>query len=85
MPIVKKTIDGIDVFEISGDSLEAIKANLIGRAPPGHCWECRLPFTAQNVFTPAGWRETAISGMCEACWDKMFKEEPEENANASKE
>jgi hypothetical protein len=22
--------------------------------------------------TPAGWRESAISKMCEICWDRLF-------------
>lgn len=49
-----------------------------GAAPsdvPGCCIQCREPFTAKNVFTDAGWRETKISGLCEQCWDNLFKEE----------
>ena len=38
------------------------------------CYTCGQPFTRVNVFTTLGWRETQISGMCEACFDELFKE-----------
>lgn len=38
------------------------------------CVDCQRPFTQANVFTTLGWRETQISGMCEACFDELFKE-----------
>lgn len=49
-----------------------------GRKPsdvPGRCVNCTEPFSDKNVFTPAGWKETKISQLCEKCWDEMFKEE----------
>lgn len=46
-----------------------------GAHRPGHCRKCQEPFTEQNVFTHAGWKETAISQMCEKCFDEMFGEE----------
>jgi hypothetical protein len=49
-----------------------------GAAPadvPGCCIQCREPFSDKNVFTDAGRRETKISGLCEKCWDELFKEE----------
>lgn len=41
------------------------------------CVQCTEAFTARNVFTEAGWRETQISGMCEKCWDTLFAEPDE--------
>ena len=33
------------------------------------CIRCKQPFTHANVFSPEGWKETEISGMCEMCFD----------------
>jgi hypothetical protein len=33
------------------------------------CICCKEPFTKANVFTTAGMKEVAISGMCEKCFD----------------
>lgn len=52
-----------------------------GAAPadvPGCCINCREPFSEKNVYTEAGRRETAISGLCEKCFDDMFKEQDDE-------
>lgn len=38
------------------------------------CIFCGLPFTDENVFTEAGWRETRISHVCEKCFNDIFKE-----------
>lgn len=38
------------------------------------CVDCKERFTAANVQSPAGWRETRISGMCENCWNALFAE-----------
>ena len=44
------------------------------------CVCCNLPFTSQNVYSRAGWKETQISGMCEKCFDEAcyFPEEDED-------
>jgi len=67
------------------DALQKFKDDMarlaFGAAPadvPGHCIQCREPFSANNVFTEAGARETKISGICEACWDKLFEEDQDE-------
>lgn len=46
----------------------------------GKCVQCSKPFSfgrsddpEANVFTPAGDRETRISGYCERCFDKLFE------------
>lgn len=39
------------------------------------CMQCKNHFSAANTTTPAGWRETQISGVCEACFDNLFKDE----------
>jgi hypothetical protein len=51
---------------------------LFGPTPEGSCVKCKQPFVSgTNVFTAAGARETKISGMCEVCWDDMFKKKVE--------
>ena len=42
-----------------------------------HCCNCSTAFSSENVLTPAGWRETQISGLCEKCWDDIFGEDDE--------
>lgn len=48
-----------------------------------HCIECQNPFTfgdqstQANVYSMAGARDTQIIGMCERCFDELFKEEDE--------
>ena len=42
------------------------------------CFHCNKPFTDENVFTDAGWREIRISGMCEKCFDEITNFEDEE-------
>lgn len=39
------------------------------------CVSCCEPFDGDNTQTPAGWRETQISGMCEHCFDNLFDDE----------
>jgi hypothetical protein len=45
-----------------------------GRLTFKNCFECKEPFGPSNVMTPPGWRETQITGYCEACFDKLFDE-----------
>lgn len=42
------------------------------------CVSCDQPFTDSNVFTPLGWKETKISGMCEFCFDSLCMCEDED-------
>lgn len=35
----------------------------------GVCVCCNKPFTDENVYSEAGWRETKITQMCEKCFD----------------
>jgi hypothetical protein len=53
--------------------------------PEPACMACCRPFKfgtkgepGVNVFTEAGRRETAISDMCEECFDALFADEPED-------
>lgn len=48
---------------------------IFGKTPQNCCVACKQPFSTKNVFTPAGWNETGISRMCEACFDKAVTEE----------
>ena len=48
------------------------------------CISCKKPFTSENVYSQAGWRETKISQMCEKCFDACTLpeddgSEPDEN------
>jgi hypothetical protein len=38
------------------------------------CVSCNAGFSANNVFTRLGWRETQLSGFCEKCFDELFKD-----------
>ena len=40
---------------------------------PGKCVKCKEAFTDANVFTPAGWKETKISGLCERCFNEEVR------------
>ena len=39
------------------------------------CVSCTEYFHEGNVHTKLGWAETQISGMCEECFDSLFKED----------
>ena len=47
--------------------------------PRGNCWRCKHPYSEENVFTHAGYKELFISGTCEACFDELFPEEEEQD------
>jgi hypothetical protein len=56
--------------------------------PEPACMGCGLPFKfgvkgeeGVNVFTEAGRREVAISGLCEECFDALFADDPTEAAD----
>lgn len=40
------------------------------------CDYCGEKFSNVNVKTGLGWAETQISGMCERCFDRIFRENP---------
>ena len=52
---------------------QSLREETFGPTPEGCCVACKEPFSAKNVWTPAGWREIEISQMCEECWDRTFK------------
>jgi hypothetical protein len=39
------------------------------------CISHKGEFSGANTHTRLGWRETQISGMCEDCYDELFKED----------
>jgi hypothetical protein len=43
----------------------------------GVCVQCREP-ALPKCYSDAGRREYGISGMCEKCFDELFKEEEDE-------
>jgi hypothetical protein len=49
------------------------------------CVKCKEEFSAKNVFTPLGWKETQLSGFCEACFDRLFADDDEPPAGADEE
>ena len=38
------------------------------------CYACGAEFSEGNTHSPAGWKETQISGFCEDCFDAMFED-----------
>jgi hypothetical protein len=42
------------------------------------CEMCKQPFSALNVFSVEGAKETQISGLCEACFDSLFADDEED-------
>lgn len=42
-----------------------------------NCCKCEQSFSPSNTHSPAGWRETQISGMCEDCFDALFEGDDE--------
>ena len=52
---------------------EAQRLQAEGKLHFASCADCRQSLaTATAATTPAGWRETQISGMCEPCYDGLF-------------
>jgi len=54
--------------------LEEFEVRKARGLPIVDCVQCGEAFTALNVFTPAGARETQISGLCEKCFDALLEE-----------
>jgi hypothetical protein len=55
--------------------VQLLPADMKARLDAGVCIDCGQPFTAANVHTDAGWRETKLSQMCEDCFDALFADE----------
>lgn len=64
------TYTGVDLFALRDSVAE--KAFGTAKQVAGHCRSCKQPFSPDNVYSAAGWRETAISGICESCFDDMW-------------
>lgn len=47
----------------------------------GRCLRCE-EFAQPRCYSPAGWKEFGISGVCEVCFDEMFAD-PEDKGNDS--
>jgi hypothetical protein len=64
-------------------NLNDLKKSLAGLLPreeawkTGVCVQCRQP-ALPKCYPEAGRREYRISGMCEECFDELFKEEEDE-------
>lgn len=63
---MKKSLKGYELPESWGD-YQRLKKPLYTV-----CLDCREKFSPENVTSPAGWRETQITGMCENCFDHLF-------------
>lgn len=51
---------------------------MVNRLYPKHgCVVCNQLFSDTNVFTDLGYKEIFLSGMCEACFDRLFQDEEE--------
>lgn len=58
--------------ESAADFTELIRAGQPGLRDL--CKICGEDFGPWNTSTAAGWRETQVSGSCEACFDRLFAE-----------
>lgn len=54
------------------DITDILPSTMKQRLLDGVCISCAKPFTSDNVFTDAGWRETRLSHTCEKCFDALF-------------
>jgi hypothetical protein len=66
---MKRGLRGQFLPESPEDFAELQVTGFLGYA---HCHVCHDSFSGTNVFTPAGWAETQISGTCESCFDRLF-------------
>lgn len=67
-------------MSFEGEELERLKEDLRSCYPYPNvtkdtCIHCGEKFSLENTFTPAGWRETRISQLCEKCFDNLVKED----------
>lgn len=66
-----------DIAALTREQVQALPVEVRGRTA---CIHCAQPFRRNvNVFSADGWREVAISGMCESCFDEVCAE-PDEDA-----
>ncbi len=65
-----------DIAALTPEQVRALPVEVRGRVA---CINCQRPFLRNvNVFTVDGWREIAISGMCESCFDEICAEPDED-------
>ena len=75
---MKKSLDGIHLLPESLEDAEQLA--LAGAQRFKTCCDCGKPLhVATAADTPAGWRETQISGMCEPCFEGLFGSDEEIN------
>jgi hypothetical protein len=55
------------------DFKDQLSQMVYGQTPAGCCVKCKQPFSDKNVHTPAGWRETGITKLCEDCFNAIFE------------
>mgnify|MGYP003405410270 FL=1 len=68
-----------DIAALTREQVNALPVEVGGRTA---CCYCNRPFVRDvNVFTPDGWREVRISGMCETCFDEVCAEPDEDDAS----
>ena len=73
-------LDGVELLTLTGEDLEkfkhdlAIECGLDPTVPANCCIQCKQVFSDVNVHTPAGWRETQLSRLCEVCFDAVYEE-----------
>lgn len=54
--------------------LQSLLHTLSPYEPRTTCRRCLQPFSPDNTRTSAGWRETQISGLCETCFDNLYRD-----------
>jgi hypothetical protein len=79
-PVDEEQQKEVEVITFGGNAMQDLKDSLEkaitgGESiPEGICISCKKPFSDDNVFTAAGWRETKVSKMCEKCFDKLWQD-----------
>lgn len=71
---MRRSLRGHSLPENLEEYQQLRKARLLRYA---HCFRCDKSHEGRTT-TPQAWAETQISGMCEVCWDNIFKEQRED-------
>lgn len=75
---MKKSLDGIHLLPESKDDAQQIALDAAQQFR--NCCGCGIPLhDPAAAHSPAGWRETQISGMCESCFDSLLGDDEELN------
>jgi hypothetical protein len=77
---MKKGLKGNDLPESMEDFAKLVEC---GRVTYKACVFCHKDISWLNTKTPAGWRESQISGSCEKCFDLITQEPKDGDEDSS--